>query len=66
MSVNSLLLQKQLRENAANLEEFAKDLKCWGEEMKNKEKESKIGAKEVCTRFAFKSLESHYVVQNNY
>lgn len=32
-----MLLQKQLRENAANLEDFAKDLKSWGEELKRKE-----------------------------
>lgn len=35
--MNPMLLQKQLRENAGNLEEFAKDLKSWGEEMKKKE-----------------------------
>lgn len=35
--MNPLRLQKQLRENAANLEDFAKDLKSWGEEMKRKE-----------------------------
>lgn len=40
---NPLLLQKQLRENAANLQDFAKDLKSWGEEMTRKES----GIKEV-------------------
>lgn len=35
--MNPLLLQKQLRENAANLRDFANDLKTWGEEMKRKE-----------------------------
>lgn len=46
MSTNPLLLQKQLRENAAYLENFAKDLKSWGEEMKRKESGTKDG-KEV-------------------
>lgn len=32
-----MFLQKQLRENAANLEDFSKDLKNWSEEMKKKE-----------------------------
>lgn len=37
MSINPILLQKSIRDNAADLQDFAKDLKCWGEEMKRKE-----------------------------
>lgn len=41
MSVNPVLLQKVLRENASDLHDFSKDLKSWGEEMKRKEDSSK-------------------------
>ncbi|XP_074034205.1 RNA polymerase II-associated protein spaghetti [Leptinotarsa decemlineata] len=37
MSVNPILLQKILRENASDLQDFSKDLKNWGEEMKRKD-----------------------------
>jgi hypothetical protein len=35
--MNPILLQKQLRENASDLNDFYKDLKMWGEDMKKKE-----------------------------
>ncbi|EFA06488.1 RNA polymerase II-associated protein 3 [Tribolium castaneum] len=35
--MNPVLLQKQLRDNAADLNDFYKELKCWGEDMKKKE-----------------------------
>ncbi|XP_072389091.1 RNA polymerase II-associated protein 3 [Diabrotica undecimpunctata] len=37
MSINPILLQKSIRDNAADLHDFSKDLKSWGEEMKRKE-----------------------------
>lgn len=45
-TMNPLLLQQQLKDNATNLEEFTKDLKSWSEEMKRKENSS-ISDKEV-------------------
>ncbi|KAG5890472.1 hypothetical protein JTB14_013414 [Gonioctena quinquepunctata] len=41
MSVNPILLQKVLRENASDIQDFTKDLKNWGEEMKRKEESLK-------------------------
>ncbi|RZC32346.1 RNA polymerase II-associated protein 3, partial [Asbolus verrucosus] len=35
--MNPIILQKQLKENAVDFEEFYKDLKKWGEDMKKKE-----------------------------
>jgi len=39
--MNPVLLQKQLKDNASDLESFYKDLENWGEEMKRKESEIK-------------------------
>uniref|UniRef100_A0A6P7FCA3 RNA polymerase II-associated protein 3-like n=1 Tax=Diabrotica virgifera virgifera TaxID=50390 RepID=A0A6P7FCA3_DIAVI len=41
MSINPILLQKSIRDNAADLHDFSKDLKSWGEEMKRKEEAMK-------------------------
>ncbi|CAH1163900.1 unnamed protein product [Phaedon cochleariae] len=37
MSVNPVILQKALRDNANDLQDFCKDLQNWGEDMKRKE-----------------------------
>ncbi|XP_044263335.1 RNA polymerase II-associated protein 3 [Tribolium madens] len=44
--MNPVLLQKQLRDNAADLNDFYKELECWGEDMKKKEESrQKTGTK---------------------
>lgn len=35
--MNPILLQKQLKDNATDVENFYNDLKAWGEDMKKKE-----------------------------
>nr|CAD7449798.1 unnamed protein product [Timema bartmani] len=37
--MDSVLLQKQVRDNADELQSYLKDLKSWGDEMKRKESE---------------------------
>lgn len=35
--MDPILLQKQLRDNSADLQDYYKDIQSWGEEMKRKE-----------------------------
>lgn len=39
------LLQKQIKENASDLQDFCKELKVWGEQMKNEEEHKKNPSK---------------------
>lgn len=48
--MNPVLLQKQLKDNASDLDQFYRELKTWGEEMKRKDEGLNPGEK-VCTPY---------------